>query len=321
MTKASADSITAIKVASSKGANSTPTEATGYLTLGKQGCPELSDNTETLSEVEKTTPNNRSLIIASLIIVLLHLVMSESAWASSQQKYALASNVTETLMLDLNQVDSIYLRVSAQISIDDCDDFGEDTLQIKASADTIRPVDIDQQKESLTVNLNGQPKELIKIHLHKKRLKQLVSNNDDIGEPRFDVELKGSRVGIDVLIVSDLFVRLSAQSHFEIGQLQADNVDIRSSDESLLRVSQVEADQLSVTAKHAAEIELTGKVFSQSAMTSNNSRYNARAMQSQLAEVFMRDNSAVLMHVERQVSFDMHQPSSLHLQGGAQIIN
>jgi hypothetical protein len=145
--------------------------------------------------------------------------MSESAWASSQQKYALASNVTETLMLDLNQVDSIYLRVSAQISIDDCDDFGEDTLQIKASADTIRRVDIDQQKESLTVNLNGQPKELIKIHLHKKRLKQLVSNNDDIGEPRFDVELKGSRVGIDVLIVSHLFVRLPAQSHFEICQL------------------------------------------------------------------------------------------------------
>ena len=54
--------------------------------------------------------------------------------------------------------------------------------------------------------------------------------NGDFDEPRFDVELKGSRVGIDVLIVSDLFVRLSAQSHFEIGQLQADNVDIRSSD-------------------------------------------------------------------------------------------
>ena len=89
----------------------------------------------------------------------------------------------------------------------------------------------------------------------------------------------------------------------------------------MLRVSQVEADKLSLTARHVVAIELTGKVFSQSAMTSNNSRYNARAMESQLAEVFMRDNSAVLMHVERQVSFDMDQPSSLHVQGGAQIIN
>jgi hypothetical protein len=301
VTQASADSISTINVASAKGFKSTSSSATPHPPSDMPGCTHSPGNPQELLQTPETASSNKLLIVLSLIFVLLHLIVSESAWGETEQEKSHRSNEIETLTLDLTEIENISLLSNAQISIDDCNDFSDNTLQISANADTIRRVHVDQKKGRLTVNLSGPLKEPIKVHLHKKKLKQFVFSTDAVSEPRLDVDLEGSRVRVDEMIVSRLFVRLSAQS--------------------LLRIRQVQVDQLSVTARHAAAIELAGKAFSQSAMTSNNSRYDARAMQSQLAEVFMRDNSAVLMHVERQVSFDTNHPSALHLEGGAKIIN
>jgi hypothetical protein len=321
VTQASADSISTINVASAKGFKSTSSSATPHPPSDMPGCTHSPGNPQELLQTPETASSTKLLIVLSLIFVLLHLIVSESAWGETEQEKSHRSNEIETLTLDLTEIENISLLSNAQISIDDCNDFSDNTLQISANADTIRRVHVDQKKGRLTVNLSGPLKEPIKVHLHKKKLQQFVFSTDAVSEPRLDVDLEGSRVRVDEMIVSRLFVRLSAQSHFDIGLLVADRLDIHGSDESLLRIRQVQVDQLSVTARHAAAIELAGKAFSQSAMTSNNSRYDARAMQSQLAEVFMRDNSAVLMHVERQVSFDTNHPSALHLEGGAKIIN